>query len=547
MALYDAGIDKVVVRIVYDGPGTAGKTTNLQRLAALHAADRRSELTTPEEKVGRTTYFDWLHLEGGLVAGRPLRAELVTVPGQRVLARRRFALLDEADAIVFVVDCRPSQLADSRQMFASLRTHLEKTGRDRLVPLVLQANKQDVEGATTLDRIREELLIEPHLPLVSTEAMNDVGVRETLVFALRAASRAVNQHVEEHGLLSLSGTAGRPEDLKNRLDEMERNQPMSPLALLLGDWTPTKNMTVMETSTSRPHAASPAAPTEAPTTEAPTTETTAATRTPSSRRPARVHPSDTDWPLPTADVESGWIWPPTSGRAILRKIPFAKAERVVDPAWSASSIVFRAGEHFSISHERRRFSDAESARGALVALAREKSQLGSLLPEEAVLSLAALAEDSFVLWSTTRAFESLPSALERALRAADLVEARSLVRRCADVVIQVAILALRGGLILDLDLEHFALEGERVRHFGDGLGSPEDVPHWGCLWLEGIEPWSGEPELVEAWIDELERRLANELDLTERRQLGLEASLDAASVPPELESTRERILLALSR
>lgn len=64
MASYDAARGCYVVRIVYDGPGLAGKTTNLKEVCNFVSAKRRSELYTPAELKGRTMFFDWLEVDG---------------------------------------------------------------------------------------------------------------------------------------------------------------------------------------------------------------------------------------------------------------------------------------------------------------------------------------------------------------------------------------------------------------------------------------------------------------------------------------------------
>ena len=57
MATLDRVSDTVVVRIVYDGPPTAGKTTSLRALAERLG---QGQVFTPEESGGRTVYFDWM-------------------------------------------------------------------------------------------------------------------------------------------------------------------------------------------------------------------------------------------------------------------------------------------------------------------------------------------------------------------------------------------------------------------------------------------------------------------------------------------------------
>jgi CheY-like chemotaxis protein len=60
MAFFDPERGRVTVRLVYDGPGTAGKATNVRRANALFTLARRGEVVAPaKDKAGRTLFFDW--------------------------------------------------------------------------------------------------------------------------------------------------------------------------------------------------------------------------------------------------------------------------------------------------------------------------------------------------------------------------------------------------------------------------------------------------------------------------------------------------------
>src|SRR5690349_12855697 len=96
----------LVVRIVYDGPALSGKTTSLRALAQGLA----SKVESPEERDGRTLYFDWVEYVGGLYEGRQIRCQVLSVPGQRELSHRRKLLVESADAVVCVLDTRREEL-----------------------------------------------------------------------------------------------------------------------------------------------------------------------------------------------------------------------------------------------------------------------------------------------------------------------------------------------------------------------------------------------------------------------------------------------------
>lgn len=183
MASFDAERGAYIVRVVYDGPGMAGKTTNLKRICEIVPTERRSEMVTPAELKGRTMFFDWLELEGPQKQGTTLKLQLITVPGQIERNYRRRPLVESADVVVFVGDATPEGMPDTLRTFARLKVSMRQ--RKTAVPLVVQANKQDVKGALTTDRFRRRLKLDPETPVVPAAAVGGRGVRETLAMATR--------------------------------------------------------------------------------------------------------------------------------------------------------------------------------------------------------------------------------------------------------------------------------------------------------------------------------------------------------------------------
>ena len=183
MASYDPARNCYVVRIVYDGPGFAGKTTNLQQVCRLISTRRRSEMYTPAELKGRTMFFDWLEVDAPPQGGEQLKMQLITVPGQVQRNYRRRPLVEMADVVVFVCDCTPAQFPDTMRTFARLRASMKK--REEPLPLVVQANKQDHPSSLKEDRLRRRLKLDGSVPIVAATSVEGKGVRETLVTAMR--------------------------------------------------------------------------------------------------------------------------------------------------------------------------------------------------------------------------------------------------------------------------------------------------------------------------------------------------------------------------
>jgi signal recognition particle receptor subunit beta len=190
MASFDSERGCSVVRVVYDGPGLAGKTTNLRRVCDFVPTRKRSELYTPAELKGRTMFFDWLEVDAPPKLARSLKFQLITVPGQIQRNYRRRPLVEMADVIVFVCDATAEQIPDTMRTFARLRASIKK--RESPVPLVIQVNKQDVEGALAPEKMRRRLRIDKAVPLVAAQAVHGVGVRETLATAMQLGIRTLS-------------------------------------------------------------------------------------------------------------------------------------------------------------------------------------------------------------------------------------------------------------------------------------------------------------------------------------------------------------------
>jgi signal recognition particle receptor subunit beta len=211
MAIYDREERKLVVRIVYDGPVAAGKTTNLKQLCNFFTTKRRSELFVPEEIGGRTVFFDWLQIEACFVGGHPLRCQFVTVPGQTVLNARRRHLLGSADAIVFVCDSTPKGVRTAQDVLRSFRELRGAAG----MPLVIQANKQDLPGAATPEELAARFGLDADVSIVAARADRGVGVRETAVLAIRSAANRVQRDLLLNGVDALAGAGDRKTSIRH--------------------------------------------------------------------------------------------------------------------------------------------------------------------------------------------------------------------------------------------------------------------------------------------------------------------------------------------
>lgn len=220
MARFDASTGEIVVRIVYDGLGTAGKTTNLRGLHRAFQSRADDDLIVPEESnSGRTLYFDWLELRVGHLDDWPLRAQIVAVPGQFVYAARRFRLLQEIDGVVLVCESSEHGVRAGKIAWTFLHKTLIGAGAGD-VPVVLQANKQDLPDALTPAEVARRFDFEP-AAITAAEARNGEGVRLTLLRILDLARTRTRAQMADRGPRSLPLHHESAEEMYRSLVEEE--------------------------------------------------------------------------------------------------------------------------------------------------------------------------------------------------------------------------------------------------------------------------------------------------------------------------------------
>ena len=222
MAVYEQDLDRIVIRVVYDGPGRAGKTTNIEQLARLFGGDQ-PDLHRLAADNGHTLFFDWLSFDGGMIDGHHLLIQIVGVPGAKRFEHRRAHILRSADAVVLVCDSAPGTTDLARETLDSLREHLGK--RAATTPVIVQANKQDLPGALQAHEVGAALGLPYEIPVIGAEATAGIGTRETAVHAIRSAVRLVKRRTAKPGLSVILGMAGTVAGLRAALEATSIGDP----------------------------------------------------------------------------------------------------------------------------------------------------------------------------------------------------------------------------------------------------------------------------------------------------------------------------------
>lgn len=384
MAFLDETQERVIVRIVYDGPAMSGKTTNIRELYETFRERRGSEIVVPGQIGERTIFMDWLHVETGLVSGRHLTCHFISVPGQRLLERRRKILLGLADAVVFVCSAERRALDENFESFALLREKLAE--REDEVPIVIQQNKLDHPEAISEAELREALDIGLSVRIVGARATEGVGVRETAGVAIRAAAERVRTIVDARGYGALNDLNANAHELTERMRQDERVESfdrasVTPDALLSG----TNNF--------------------------------------DEYRPPRPRAPVPGLPAPPGDnAPSGLIWPPDEGRAILRRALSSGPE--LESHGEARRLRYDAGAWSMWVDREARSPTLEEGRRALLRAVRKSMHLGSLRFPQMTLCLTPGAQETdasespsgWFVWRISPGAASIKDTLDYAAR-----------------------------------------------------------------------------------------------------------------------------------
>jgi hypothetical protein len=326
---------------------------------------------SPGEVSGRTLYFDWLDYTGGQIEGRRIRCQIISVPGQAVLAPRRRRLLESADAIVFVGDSSPAGFISDRGYLSGLARVLEQLPGPP-VGLVLQANKRDHPHAIPMDQIRsmtESMGL--RIGVVESVARNGVGIREAFVSAMRLALGRVRELMRTQQLQEARPQADTPQELLAQLKKSEEGNSLQYAAEV--------ELIHARVSDVRPQSIVSEAIAQA----ARENETVAVGHVPAP---------------PDARVQSGLVWPPVDGRAVLREIAKAHIQLSCSERGDWSGIAQERWKVYSAAAEV--FDDINAGRMVLVEAAR--SHATSDRSQERCVALANDGQGRWRLWHITR-------------------------------------------------------------------------------------------------------------------------------------------------
>ena len=169
-------------KVVYYGPGMAGKTANLQYIHRCLPGENKGKMISLATGDDRTLFFDFLPVSAVGVRGFTTRFQLYTVPGQTHYNMTRKLVLRGVDGVVFVADSQWERLREDVESLRNLDDNLREYGLDlATMPHVIQYNKRDLGSVAPLDYL-EYLLNRGarRVPFFEGVAVDGTGVFDTL-------------------------------------------------------------------------------------------------------------------------------------------------------------------------------------------------------------------------------------------------------------------------------------------------------------------------------------------------------------------------------
>lgn len=186
---------RIDAKIVYYGPGRAGKSENLRFLHKHITPNQRGKLMSLPTKADTSLYIDVMSVRVKTIPRFETVIHVCAGPGMALAVNTRRLLLRDTDGIVFVADTSPSRLEANVDCYAELRENLAAHGMELAsVPHVIQYNKCDLEGHVPVDQLRVKLN-QFGVPEVAASVKAGQGVIETFAAAVRSVSSDLRKRI----------------------------------------------------------------------------------------------------------------------------------------------------------------------------------------------------------------------------------------------------------------------------------------------------------------------------------------------------------------
>jgi signal recognition particle receptor subunit beta len=210
MSLINHTLKEINAKIVYIGPASAGKSTNLHYIYSKLKEKSRGKFKSMNLQNDKMFFFDFLPAGQGNMDGYSIRFHIYTIPGEVSRLSALKMVLKGVDGLVFVADSVSDRIAANSESLNNLGVCLAAYGKTLSdIPCVIECNKQDSPQALAPEVIGRALNLSdfPLLPAVATKGE---GVLES-IFAL---VKMILKNIRNDGIL----LKGQPELLQGIAD-----------------------------------------------------------------------------------------------------------------------------------------------------------------------------------------------------------------------------------------------------------------------------------------------------------------------------------------
>ncbi len=224
MATIDESKNEIHIKLVFWGPPSSGKTTNLKFIHKKLSPSQRGELINCKMGDDEALFFDFTPLNIGDVYGKTAVFHLYALPGEIESIQSKKALLSGADGILFVADSSPEALEGNAKSMKELRQGLESLGIEPDdLPITLQLNKRDIEGAASEEEIKETLR-SPDCPSFEATAIDGKGVLDSFTNVSKLSLRKVKSDPAPKSEEEAVGESAGPPENQPATTENEREK-----------------------------------------------------------------------------------------------------------------------------------------------------------------------------------------------------------------------------------------------------------------------------------------------------------------------------------
>ena len=198
MAVINPDKKEAEVKLVYYGPGRAGKTSNLKYIYNKFEKRIKGKLASINTNGDNALFYDSLPLAIGIVKGYNIKVQLYTVPGQVKYNATKKLVLKAVDGIVFVADSMVLRKELNIASLQELKENLAILGKDIFqTPLVFQYNKRDLAEQNipllSYDTLEKDLNNQLLAPSFEASTVTGYNVVETVKKAISLTVSSIKE------------------------------------------------------------------------------------------------------------------------------------------------------------------------------------------------------------------------------------------------------------------------------------------------------------------------------------------------------------------